>query len=312
MMDEQFVEALDSTTVDDLYTKFADTNDAETFVFYSDPHYLLNQGEMTPDRIRMICDEWMKQLKTRADAINAQAVICGGDLINAESSDAVLCYKLGLHNAIARKYFGNKYHLALGNHDTRFDATPQDTLDNLLYAEEDTQKAYYTVKTPKTLYYFLNSATDQSSPMTTYRWEQVDWFAKKLLTGTEENRILVMHIIANDASGDPDNFASKITPMATNCISVIDAYNAKESVTLNGETYDFTNATGKVRCILCGHTHYDKVYVTDSGLPVVCVDDATSIGVSRKLRFNTCLADYENGSLYVYRDGLETVEVTLA
>lgn len=310
--DVLFVDGLNSDMTHTLFEKYADTNDAETFVFFSDPHYLLNNGGMTTSRINLLDCEWLRQLKTKADAINAQAVICGGDLINSEQTDAELCYKLGMHHAIARKLFGDKYHLALGNHDTRFDNTSQSVLDNLLFAEEDTQKAYFTVKTPKTKYYFLNTGTDQNGAMTSYRWEQIAWLADKLLADTETNRAISMHIFSNDASGDPANFGNGITPMATNVVNLVNAYNSKGTVTLNGITYNFATATGKIRFILCGHTHYDTVYTATGDIPVICIDDATAIGTATKLTMYSCLADYENGKLYACRGGATTVEVTLA
>ena len=310
--DVLFVEELNAEMPRTVFAKYADTTNAETFVFFSDPHYLLNNGEMTTERINRLDCEWLRQLKTKADAINAQAIICGGDLINAEQTDAELCYKLGMHHAIVRKLFGEKYHLALGNHDTRFDVTSQSVLDNLLFAEEDTQKAYFTVKTPKTKYYFLNTGTDQSGAMTEYRWTQIAWLAEHLQTDLESNRAIAMHIFSNDASGNPENFGNGITPMATNVVSLINAYNSKGTVTLNGTTYNFATAIGKIRFLLCGHTHYDAVYYATGNIPVICIDDATVIGNGTKLIMYSCLADYENGKLYAYRDGTEAVTVTLA
>ena len=310
--DVLFVEELNANMPRAFFAKYADTTNADTLVFFSDPHYLLNNGGMTTERINQLDCEWLRQLKTKADAINAQAVICGGDVINAEQTDAELCYKLGMHHAIARKLFGEKYHLALGNHDSRFDATNQSVLDNLLFAEEDTQKAYYTVKTPKTMLYFLNTGTDQNGAMTAYRWTQIAWLAEHLQTDTESNRAIVMHIFSNDASGNPENFGDGITLMATNVVSLINAYNSKGTVALNGVSYDFTAATGKIRFLLCGHTHYDTVYYATGSIPVICIDDATAIGTATKLIMYSCLVDYENDKLYAFRDGATTVEVALA
>lgn len=310
--DIPFSAALDSANIKSLLARYADTENAETFTFFSDPHYLLDSGSMTVERISEIYSEWLRQLDIESKAINAQAVICGGDLINSDSTDAQVCYKLAMNNAISKKLFGNKYHLALGNHDSRFDALSQSVIDNMLFAEEDTQKAYYTVKTPKTKFYFLNTGTDQDGGMDSYRWEQMNWLATKLNAESDLNRIVVMHIFSNDASGDPDNFGSGITPMATNTEAIIKAFNTRSTVSVNGTLYDFTDATGKVRCILCGHTHYDTVYSAD-GIPVICIDDATAIGNNKRLLFDLCFADYENGKLYAYRHRSDSMrEVTLA
>jgi len=306
----RFAEVAIDSKVQDLLSNYAGTKNSDTFAFFTDPHYLMNNGEMTLYQINQIATEWLGKVRLKANAINAQTVICCGDVLNDTDTDEQACYKLSMNDATAKMMFGKKYHMALGNHDSKFDALDQDVIDNMLYADEDTQKAYFSVKTPKTIYYYLNSGTDQNGAMTSYRWEQVAWLASKLGSGTDENRIVVMHIVSNASA---DNFESDIVPLAENVIDLVEAYNAKDSVTLNGITYNFSTATGKVRCILCGHTHYDKVYVTSNNLPIVCTRNTTDFGQATKMNFDIGFLDYDNDKLYLYREGEgEDRTVTLA
>ena len=307
----RFAEVAIDSKVQAFLSNYADTANSDTFAFFTDPHYLMNGGNITLAQINQIATEWLGKVRLKANAINAQSVICCGDVLNDTDTDAQACYKLAMNDATAKIMFGNKYHMALGNHDSKFDALDQDVIDNMLYAEEDTQKAYFSVKTPKTLYYYLNSGTDQQGAMDTYRWAQVAWLADKLGSGTDENRIVVIHIVSTAESAD--EFGNSIAPLASNIISLVEAYNTKGSVTLNGQTYNFSTATGKVRCILCGHTHYDKVYVTSNNLPIVCTRNTTSFGQVTSMNFDIGFLDYDNDKLYLYREGEgEDRTVTLA
>lgn len=84
--------------------------------------------------------------------------------------------------------------------------------------------------------------------------------------------------------------------MSTNVTAVAKAFNNKTSVTLNSKTYNFADKSGKVRCVLCGHTHYDYISNINS-IPVYCIKDAMDGS------FDLVLVDYGSNKLKSVRVG---------
>lgn len=225
-------------------------------------------------------------------------VLCGGDwLTNHKQSTAIedLAYIDGLMD----KLFPASYYPMLGNHDTNYqgelDGT-DDTLanDGILSNQQLINlwfrkwgKMYYPFSGTATKFYVLDSGTDWDNTMTAYRWEQVDWLASQLLTGNDAHIVLAMHIVKNVAT--LQNFADNITKLAA-------AFNARTSITLNGQTYNFSGASGKVHCLLCGHTHTDWTDVVND-IPVFCVKN-TQAG-----DFDLAVFDYGAGKLKTIRVG---------
>ena len=66
-------------------------------------------------------------------------------------------------------------------------------------------------------------------------------------------------------------WAGKKKAYATNIENIVDAYNARGSVTIT-ETYDFTGAAAKIYLMLGGHVHKDMSWATPAGVPVVLSD----------------------------------------
>ena len=90
---------------------------------------------------------------------------------------------------------------------------------------------------------------------------------------------------------------STITEFAKNITLLSNAYNNKTSITLNGQTYKFSDATGKVHCVLCGHTHADAITTLNS-IPVFCITTAMNDG-----SFDMVLIDYGKNELQSIRVG---------
>lgn len=68
------------------------------------------------------------------------------------------------------------------------------------------------------------------------------------------------------------------TTSCENLESLIDAYNSADTVTIDGATYSFANAPGKIMLMMGGHLHKDMDWTTPNGVPVVLTDCDTYAG----------------------------------
>jgi hypothetical protein len=83
-----------------------------------------------------------------------------------------------------------------------------------------------------------------------------------------------------------------------NILKLAQAYNARQSVTLNGITYDFTAILDKkVAYAIFGHSHFDMI-TEWKDIPIILTRNA-----SYTPSFDLCYADYSNGKLKMVRFG---------
>lgn len=328
-----FNSSFNETNVDPIVSKFcalADGKDnIETFMFFTDPH-LTNRSryEGVDDYVR---DKYISTLQRYYNSMPMDTCICGGDLIDDAHTSQEACALLGFYDGVFRKMFRN-FHCLLGNHDTNpysgsggqadwVNALPYKTVRNLIFREE--KETYYSFDAVKTKFYMMNSGMSYLKTMTnsTYnqylgpRWEQIAWLGNKLLTDDAPNSIIAMHIYAN-ADTEEEWFSTEtgiraygIHEFGLNCKRLAVAYNNRESITLNGNTYDFSASTGRVMFIMCGHCHAD--YIDTSGeIPIVCTTDLQGgywdngeKKYSLTATFDCDLADLDNKTLYAVRVG---------
>ena len=306
------LQTLTDSKVQSFSALYNGSESVDSYIFFTDPHAMPGANVLTKPKLDTL-DAYLQTVEEYADAIDVDTVLCGGDWLNNGDTQAIACYKLRLLKGLSDKHFsGHNYHMLLGNHDTNYQGKQdsssaantgqltQATLDNLLYADTNTGKAYYRFDTVNTTYFCLDTGLDWSTAMDSYRWEQIAWLCGQLLTTTKANIIITMHIFANQ--GTVETYTDHITPMATNVISAIEAYNSRETVTLNGQNYNFNTVTGVVRCVLTGHTHFDAVYTTSGGIPVIFTTDATDYATS-PIMFDMGFLNYTAGTLSIFRIG---------
>ena len=160
---------------------------------------------------------------------------------------------------------------------------------------------YYSFFGTSTKFYVFDSGIDWNTAMSDYRWEQVDWLAQQLLNGNDAHIVLVIHI----ASVNDTQFQES-TPMADNLTKIAQAFNGRTSITLNGQTYNFSGKSGKVHCLLCGNVHSDH-YKLLNNIPMYCITTAMD-GT-----FDLVLLDYAAGKLKTVSVGTgSNREMTLA
>lgn len=325
--------SFNETDVDPIVSKFcalADGKDnIETFMFFTDPH-LTNRSryEGIDDFVR---DKYISTLQRYYNSMPMDTCICGGDLIDDAHTSQEACALLGFYDGVFRKLFRN-FHCLLGNHDTNpysgsggqadwVNALSYKTVRNLVFREE--KETYYSFDAVNVKFYMMNSGMSYIKTMTnsTYnqyigpRWEQIAWLGNKLLTDDAPNSIIAMHIYAN-ADTEEEWFSTEtglraagIHDFGLNCKRMAVAYNNRQSITLNGNTYDFSASTGRVMFILCGHTHWDYVDTTGE-IPIFNTTslqggywDGSTKKYLKSATFDNCLCDLDNKTLYAVRVG---------
>jgi hypothetical protein len=275
------------------------TGDADSFLFFTDPHTIHTSG-MLPKFY-----ESLNQIASVYHSTPVSTCICGGDWLNDSNQRNNACWVLGgIDGAMKRRF--DDYLLIVGNHDTNYqgyeymqsgtDGTydrnehtkcilSNETIRSLWHRDE--VASYFTKKIDSGTCYVFDTGIDWYPDMDEYRWEQIDWFAEKLLEEDPTNCAGLLHI---PQSGSP--FIDYITQIG-------EAFNAKSSITLNDKTYDFSGTNGKFRFIIAGHTHKDAVNVVNT-IPVVVTKN---LQAASEYSFDLMLADYTAKTLYIVRVG---------
>jgi hypothetical protein len=277
---------------------FNESDAADGFIFFTDPH--LASGE-TGYEAQM--REYLKTLKTYYDATPTNFVVCGGDWLGNSDTIRKACFKLGYISGTMRSLV-SPYYPIVGNHDTNYQGKStvestefdgmlsNDTIRNLFVPGEE--KTYYSFKTLNATYYVLDTGSDWDDTINEYRVEQLGWLADKLKADNAENSVIMMHI---GYAHSGDSFV--VAPFASNVLQMCAAFNAAESGTISGVSYNFSGKTGTVRYAMCGHVHADHNAVV-SGIPLVAVTQMRDNG---QPTFDLCCADYDKGTLNLVRVG---------
>jgi hypothetical protein len=223
--------------VKDLMEKYVANGDA--FIFITDEHWEINQRH-SPSLINYIQNH-----------VNLKCLVSGGDTANTVSAD--FCEKL--HKAFDRDI----YHV-VGNHDWFVPATSSmiyyhmHMYNNGLRGNGKDHYYYYDNTLQKIRYIVLNAFTaksggdDSTIYVSGYTQEQITWFTNLLAASGEYNIIVLTHYVgANDTSA--------MQGIAT-IRNAIDVHNA-------------SSTGGKVLAVLQGHTHYDGIFSTDAGVPII-------------------------------------------
>lgn len=298
-----YVEGGDVSYGEDLSAKvasftslLASGGDVEPFLFFTDIH----NADFSDAFSEIGFNKFMMPIKNVYDALPIDRVICGGDWLNNGDTASGAIKKLSFINRVAHRYFRN-YHPMLGNHDTNYQGSgsnaklSRSVTHSFMFAEYD--KNYYSVNGSASKMYFLDTDLDSENWMNAYKNSQMDWFANSLLNDDATNSIVFMHIYMISASAVCE-FAKRIN-------LVIDAYNNKTSVAITTDKtyrYDFTNTSGKVKCIIAGHAHIDEIR-TSEVVPVVLVTTAKQVDAKGMSTFDLMVANFTENKLHMIRIG---------
>ena len=272
------------------------SGDVESFIFMTDPHLMGTFNSFDAN----VFKDYISIMQKYYNMLPIDLMICGGDWLNSNDYQEGACWKLGYVDATMRKLFKHYYPI-LGNHDTNYHGVvsatdssrgdlSHDTIRNLMFRENG--NSYYTFKGNQTRFFVFDTGTDWEDAMTSYRYEQLQWFANSLLSNTDEHIVILQHIYYQ---GD----TSELFPMSAIEQSIIGAFNNRSSIVVNGQTYNFANARGKIYCIIAGHSHMDSVNNTSS-VPVILTTNMMS---GNTPTFDMCLIDYTSKKLKMVRVG---------
>jgi len=240
----------------------------ETFIFITDPHWDRNYRN-SPALIKYLLSK-----------TNINLLLCGGDMIDGGERDAmyntmidcVHCFQFSLADNFLPIAFGNhdnngNYAISISDDTQRFS---QDAVYACMYAQISDRVTfmtdhefsfYFDRPTSKTRFIFLDSG--ENSTFTAF-----DELAEVLnATPSGYNIIFVEHFIYGN---------KQLRPTFRQVMDVIATYNSRGKITISN-TYDFSNAGGKVQLILGGHTHSDVSWDVGAegntaGVPIIITD----------------------------------------
>lgn len=267
----------------------------EQFAYFTDPHLTGYNGVTTGFLDRF--DKYLDILKQYVDRAPVTFTLCGGDWLNNNETETTAKWKLGLVYGAGKKF--DKFYNTVGNHDTGYDETdaspitlPNQTINNAMFGGEHAN--YYAFDGANTRFYVFDSGK-MDLPMTDYRWDQIAWFANALKNEDKAHSAVSIHIwyTSGDATSD------YISTFAWYISEIFAAYNERRMTTQNGVTYDFTNCTGHLEFVICGHTHYDKSG-TRNNIPVINTLNMPKGGVPS---FDLVYVDYDARKIQTVRVG---------
>lgn len=293
---------------------FAETaGDADAFVYFTDPHLC---GDTDVGNLFW---SYLNTLAAVYHSVPASRCICGGDWLVWNNTKDNAAWLLGVIDGAMRDRFGGAYTLIVGNHDTNYqgyeyvqsgeDGTYDRTQSALCELSTVAVRnlwsrgqgaSYYKLQIDTAAYYVFDTWIDWDAAIDEYKQAQIDWYAKSLFEDRPERSAVLMHIV--DSAG-------AATPMVNAVTQIAAAYNARTSVSVNGKTYDYTDATGHVGYVMGGHKHEDLVY-TANGIPVIVT--TTLKAADGYPSFDLVLADWAEKKVKMVRVGLgddRTVEM---
>ena len=292
----------------------AASGSADSFLFFTDPH-LCEVSNWKPG-----FEEWMRHLGSYYSQLPVRFALCGGDWMGHDDTPANARAKLSLIYTEMRRRFST-FHMCVGNHDTneqgkatteaarwtgRLD--PQGAA-NIWY----NGRSYYDFFTPSARYFILDTGGESNgNAYAAYYTAERAWLAEQLLANTAANIVFVQHIVygVNEVT---DGVPTTTTPQhgaASAFLRLAQAFNARGSVTLDGVTYNFEHATGKVRFVIAGHTHYDSIS-TAYDLPIWITGRTFSTDITSLQRIDLMVADFENGVVKAVRVGAAAITRTM-
>lgn len=304
---------------DDVVQNQTASSDYESFLFFTDPHLLLDSGWENQ------CYEMISQIQKYYNSTPTSFCLCGGDWIGKNDLPSVACYKIGYVTGFMHEMFDNCY-LLVGNHDTNYQgkatsdspiygvdtwtattALSVQSVSNLMYYGRN---AYYTFDGKNTRFYCFDSRRDDKnlSTIDNYLQSQVIWFARELEKDGSEHIALAIHILYRSWS---NGVGQNLTPFSDYLLTIAEAYNSRsQTVIVNGtilvdednNPIDYSQKTGRVEFLIAGHTHADgneDLYL--HGIP--CIITTWVRASSTVATFDLCYVDYINRVFKTVRVG---------
>lgn len=299
---------VDAEKIEEFMAHFYESNVAESFAFFTDPHLMGTNGTFSEE----IFNSYVDVLSHTVKRTSAQYVICGGDWLKSGDTKAQASEKLGFVDGQMRSIFPEKYYPIVGNHDFNYLGVDGEgnrlTQANWVSAEamhnfwfHDHEHNYYSFKRGVSQNYVLDTRQDYDGTGA-YDKAQLDWLAARLIEDDPAHAALFFHIYR--LLGSESTIPTRILAVG----EIISAFNSHSVCTLTSETheydktYDFTNTTGHIDYSMVGHSHDDFIQ-TLGGVPIIATTNMQDGNVPT---FDLVFADYTGGKLYMTRIGTGT------
>ena len=275
--------------------------DFETFLFFTDPHLLSFTNWENK------CSELMGEIKKYYDTLPVNFCLCGGDWLENSDLPDEACFKLGYIDGMMRSSFKD-YVMLVGNHDTNYqgklDALSPigstrlsfQSITDLWYRRE--KESYFVYDGANTRFYCIDSGTEGQALASydNFGWTQAAWFANSLLTDNSRHIAIATHILYDNLSQDTD-----LNPIIEKILDIAAAYNGRTTISVNGTTYDYSAATGKIEFCIAGHSHQDYNDVING---ITCIVTTNVLaGTAMHATFDIVMADYDNDVINLVRVG---------
>lgn len=255
------------------------------FLFFTDPHNMSSLfGETHEDMLKDL-----RYIRYVFENTPASYVLCGGDWLNVEHTLEEALLIGGRIPNLLRTEIGEACYTAPGNHDTneesgaRYGRLTETALARLWYGRDT---GYFKIEGADCDCYMLHVGYSLSA-VNAYQQSEAAWFAGELLANTKPHLFAVGHIIGGT---DGALFGDVLC-------GIMDAFNQRISVTINGTTYDYRDATGTFHFCMSGHYHRDTDDVINH-IPVIYTDN-----FSDGKAIDCCYADFSRAKLRLIRVG---------
>lgn len=267
-----------------------------SFLFFTDPH-LLGQNNLFTEVLRNSFKSSINTLKNVYNAIPFDFCICGGDWIDFGDTQEIAQKKLLFADNYMKTNFDNYYKM-MGNHDTNYQGIVSENDPSRGDLDEEFINKSYFSETGSSYYYFdisdtrfivFDSGIDWDTSINNSRKKQIQWFATTLENNPMKHIIIGIHMF----------YIKDITPFSKEIITIIDAFNSKLFVNIDGKEYDFSKSCGKIHLILSGHNHEDYNEIVQS-IPVV---GTCNYMKNNTPNFDLCLINYDEGFFEMFRIG---------
>ncbi len=264
----------------------------EKFLYFTDPHYVTASADGSID---FAYDNYINVMAKHFNASSASFVLSGGDWLNKDNTRENAIANLKEIDLRMRNAFGNKYYLVVGNHDTNYQGASKLTNDDIISAWYTDARyggsSYYSFEGENTRFFVFDSGIDwnHESAMTDYDITQINWYISELMTNTAEHIALAPHMLYS---------ATELHPGTKEILAVSEAFNNRTSIVFNGNTYDFSDATGKVEFLIAGHSHKDEVTYNNG---IACILTQKNSHGNVYPIFDMIAVDYDKNVLYAYR-----------
>lgn len=279
--------------------------DGESFVFITDLHWDTGNAKKSPRLVKEILEK-----------TNLNTIICGGDLINHGEKeternrilDCVKCFD----------FSGVPFPVAFGNHDDNsgsqssmperwfsrnevFSYVMKPASNHVNYLTNVDWSFTYDRTGTKTRFLFIDTGTEGT--INDNARQAIYESLKDVPSGYSV--IVVAHWLYNVTNAEFTWFGSEL-------VGVLEAYNAKQAITLHGVEYDYSNSNGSVKCIVMGHSHNNAQGVTAGGIPWMLTDSDNylrSNSVDRTVNtlteqcFDVVSVNYSTGNINAVRIG---------